>query len=346
MTRIRARRLAPRAASTASRRGPRGGDGLASRGSRRLRRLAGSAFSPGSGDPGGVRLRDRDRRGRDPRPPDGAAHPGHRRGDEPDRCLRRDPRAPKPQLSLPRAQLEPDRGSARAPSAGGTRQRGLPSPGRRAAERRGLALDPTDHPGPQRAWGSPGDSGRLGGGPPQGGRGGEAVGGRSGTVLGAEATGVGVGRRWTFPPPRPGLSCRWRRSSKTAGPPSVFSASAGCPRRCWPSEPGDACCASSKRRPAVWTPGWRISWRSPWPSRGAGDGVTTPEVTVHLETVATVLRRFGVEAATWGRRGGPGRTGGSAMVNARTRHRAPGVVDPSTAGSASPVGLRPWQPGL
>ena len=40
-------------------------------------------------------------------------------------------------------------------------------------------------------------------------------------------------------------------------------------------------------------------------ARGGGR-VTTPEVTSHLETVATVLRRFGVEAATWGRPGGPG----------------------------------------
>jgi RNA 3'-terminal phosphate cyclase (ATP) len=35
-------------------------------------------------------------------------------------------------------------------------------------------------------------------------------------------------------------------------------------------------------------------------ARGGG------QVTPHLETVATVLRRFGIAAATWGRRGGPG----------------------------------------
>jgi RNA 3'-terminal phosphate cyclase (ATP) len=40
-------------------------------------------------------------------------------------------------------------------------------------------------------------------------------------------------------------------------------------------------------------------------ARGGGQ-VTTPEVTSHLETVAGVLDRFGVEARTWGRRGGPG----------------------------------------
>jgi RNA 3'-terminal phosphate cyclase (ATP) len=39
---------------------------------------------------------------------------------------------------------------------------------------------------------------------------------------------------------------------------------------------------------------------------GCGGRVTTSEVTSHLETVAAVLRMFGVEAATWGRHGGPG----------------------------------------
>jgi RNA 3'-terminal phosphate cyclase (ATP) len=39
---------------------------------------------------------------------------------------------------------------------------------------------------------------------------------------------------------------------------------------------------------------------------GGGGRLTTSEVTSHLETVAAVLRRFGVAAATWGRRGGPG----------------------------------------
>ncbi len=39
---------------------------------------------------------------------------------------------------------------------------------------------------------------------------------------------------------------------------------------------------------------------------GGGGKVATSEVTLHLETVADVLRRFGVSAATWGRRGGPG----------------------------------------
>ena len=40
-------------------------------------------------------------------------------------------------------------------------------------------------------------------------------------------------------------------------------------------------------------------------ARGGGR-VTTPELTPHLETVAAVLRLFGVAAHTWGRRGGPG----------------------------------------
>lgn len=40
-------------------------------------------------------------------------------------------------------------------------------------------------------------------------------------------------------------------------------------------------------------------------ARGGGR-VATPEVTLHLETVAAVLQWFGVDARTWGRRGGPG----------------------------------------
>jgi len=39
---------------------------------------------------------------------------------------------------------------------------------------------------------------------------------------------------------------------------------------------------------------------------GGGGRLSTSEVTSHLETVAGVLRRFGVPAETWGRRGGPG----------------------------------------
>jgi RNA 3'-terminal phosphate cyclase (ATP) len=39
---------------------------------------------------------------------------------------------------------------------------------------------------------------------------------------------------------------------------------------------------------------------------GGGGRLQTSEVTSHLETVAAVLRRFGVPAETWGRRGGPG----------------------------------------
>jgi RNA 3'-terminal phosphate cyclase (ATP) len=40
---------------------------------------------------------------------------------------------------------------------------------------------------------------------------------------------------------------------------------------------------------------------------GRGGGrLTTSEVTRHLETVADVVRRFGIPAETWGRRGGPG----------------------------------------
>ena len=40
-------------------------------------------------------------------------------------------------------------------------------------------------------------------------------------------------------------------------------------------------------------------------ARGGGR-VTTPQVTGHLETVAAVLRQFGIAAETWGRPGGPG----------------------------------------
>jgi RNA 3'-terminal phosphate cyclase (ATP) len=39
---------------------------------------------------------------------------------------------------------------------------------------------------------------------------------------------------------------------------------------------------------------------------GGGGRVTTTEVTRHLETVAGVLVQFGIQARTWGRRGGPG----------------------------------------
>jgi RNA 3'-terminal phosphate cyclase (ATP) len=39
---------------------------------------------------------------------------------------------------------------------------------------------------------------------------------------------------------------------------------------------------------------------------GGGGRLTTSELTLHLETVAAVLRRFGIAAETWGRRGGPG----------------------------------------
>jgi RNA 3'-terminal phosphate cyclase (ATP) len=39
---------------------------------------------------------------------------------------------------------------------------------------------------------------------------------------------------------------------------------------------------------------------------GGGGRLVTSEVTSHLETVAAVLRQFGVRAETWGRRGGPG----------------------------------------
>ena len=39
---------------------------------------------------------------------------------------------------------------------------------------------------------------------------------------------------------------------------------------------------------------------------GGGGRLQTSEVTSHLETVAAVLRQFGLRAETWGRRGGPG----------------------------------------
>jgi RNA 3'-terminal phosphate cyclase (ATP) len=39
---------------------------------------------------------------------------------------------------------------------------------------------------------------------------------------------------------------------------------------------------------------------------GGGGELTTVEVTKHLETVAEVIRLFGIEARTWGRIGGPG----------------------------------------
>jgi RNA 3'-terminal phosphate cyclase (ATP) len=39
---------------------------------------------------------------------------------------------------------------------------------------------------------------------------------------------------------------------------------------------------------------------------GGGGRLQTSEVTLHLETVAAVLCRFGIPSETWGRRGGPG----------------------------------------
>jgi len=39
---------------------------------------------------------------------------------------------------------------------------------------------------------------------------------------------------------------------------------------------------------------------------GGGGRLQTSEVTSHLETVAAVLRQFGLRAETWGRKGGPG----------------------------------------
>jgi RNA 3'-terminal phosphate cyclase len=39
---------------------------------------------------------------------------------------------------------------------------------------------------------------------------------------------------------------------------------------------------------------------------GGGGRLRTSEVILHFETVAEVLRRFGVFLLTWGRRGGPG----------------------------------------
>lgn len=44
----------------------------------------------------------------------------------------------------------------------------------------------------------------------------------------------------------------------------------------------------------------------PFAVAGGGGRLSTSEVTSHLETVASVVRAFGIEARTWGRRGGPG----------------------------------------
>ena len=44
----------------------------------------------------------------------------------------------------------------------------------------------------------------------------------------------------------------------------------------------------------------------PFAVGGGGGRLSTSEVTSHLETVASVVRAFGIEARTWGRRGGPG----------------------------------------
>jgi RNA 3'-terminal phosphate cyclase (ATP) len=44
----------------------------------------------------------------------------------------------------------------------------------------------------------------------------------------------------------------------------------------------------------------------PFAVAGGRGRLSTSEVTSHLETVASVVRAFGIEARTWGRRGGPG----------------------------------------
>jgi RNA 3'-terminal phosphate cyclase (ATP) len=58
---------------------------------------------------------------------------------------------------------------------------------------------------------------------------------------------------------------------------------------------------------------------------GGGGRLLTSEVTPHLETVADVLRRFGVPALVWGRRGGPG----GLAVGPDAAGRA-GAIDPSS----------------
>jgi RNA 3'-terminal phosphate cyclase (ATP) len=59
---------------------------------------------------------------------------------------------------------------------------------------------------------------------------------------------------------------------------------------------------------------------------GGGGRLRTSEVTSHLETVAGVLRRFGVAALTWGRRGGPG-----GLAVGPDAVEAAGAVDPRSA---------------
>jgi RNA 3'-terminal phosphate cyclase (ATP) len=68
---------------------------------------------------------------------------------------------------------------------------------------------------------------------------------------------------------------------------------------------------------------------------GGGGRLQTSEVTSHLETVADVLRRFGVPALTWGRRGGPGglAVGPDAIERAERAQKA--AIDP---GRGAPVG--------
>jgi hypothetical protein len=77
----------------------------------------------------------------------------------------------------------------------------------------------------------------------------------------------------------------------------------------------------------------------PFAISGGGGRLQTSEVTSHLETVADVLRRFGVAAVVWGRRGGPGglavgpdaveRAAGSDPIErVRTAPDRAGAIDP------------------
>jgi RNA 3'-terminal phosphate cyclase (ATP) len=62
---------------------------------------------------------------------------------------------------------------------------------------------------------------------------------------------------------------------------------------------------------------------------GGGGRLQASEVTSHLETVADVLRRFGVPALVWGRRGGPGGLAVGPDAVEETAGRTGGAIDPA-----------------
>ena len=147
----------------------------------------------------------------------------------------------------------------------------------------------------------------------------------------------GVARR--LPAGRGGVRERARgvRAARGAG--------AAAPR-CWGSGRRGALLRFLDDEEAVVDPWLADQLAVPLALAGGGGRLTTSEVTLHLETVAAVLRRFGFDAETWGRRGGPGRPrGGPRLTPPRGAHRMdPRVSEPKlgprAALRAAALGLR------